>query len=138
MAAPGRLTSFVGRVLVTLIFLVVGYNKLTHFAATAAILASLKIPFPRFATVVAILIELVGGISVLVGFKTRFWAWIMFLYLIPVTFLIHSFWKMAGAERADIMIHFLKNLSILGALLLLAAYGPGPLSVDGSGARPKE
>ncbi len=137
MAAPNRLTALVGRVLVTPVFLVTGYMKATHFSATAASLASMKIPLATFAAAVAILIELGGGISVVLGFKTRFWAWIMFLYLIPVTFLVHSFWKMSGAAQMDNMIHFLKNLSIMGALLLLAACGPGPLSLDEAGGKSK-
>ncbi|MGO9641109.1 MAG: DoxX family protein [Candidatus Acidiferrales bacterium] len=137
MAASNRLTSFVGRVLVTPIFLVTGYMKATHFAATTATLASMKIPLATVATAIVILIELGGGISVLLGFKTRFCAWIMFLYLIPVTFLVHSFWKMPGAAQTDNMVHFLKNLSIMGALLLLAVYGPGPLSVDEAGGKAK-
>jgi putative oxidoreductase len=137
MATPNRLTALVGRVLVALIFLGSGFMKATHFSATAAALASMKIPLATFATAIVILIELGGGISVVLGFKTRFWAWIMFLYLIPVTFMVHAFWKMSGAERTDNMIHFLKNLSIMGALLLLAACGPGPLSVDEAGGKSK-
>ncbi len=137
MATPNRLTALVGRVLVTPVFLCTGLMKATHFAATAATLASMKIPLATVATAVVILIELGGGISVLVGFKTRFCAWIMFLYLIPVTFLVHSFWKMSGTAQIDNMVHFLKNLSIMGALLLLAAYGPGPLSVDEAGGKSK-
>jgi putative oxidoreductase len=137
MATPNRLTALVGRVLVALIFLVAGLMKAMHFSATAASLASMKIPLATFATAIVILIELGGGISVVLGFKTRFWAWIMFLYLIPVTYMVHAFWKVPGAERMDNMIHFLKNVSIMGALLLLAAYGPGPLSVDEAGGKSK-
>ena len=137
MAAQNRLTALVGRVLVTPIFLWAGYMKVSHFSATAASLASLKIPLATFAAAVAILIELGGGISVVLGFKTRFWAWIMFLYLIPVTYKVHAFWTEAGDARTDDMIHLLKNLSIMGALLLLAAYGPGPLSVDEAGGKSK-
>jgi putative oxidoreductase len=76
-----------------------------------------------------------GGLAVLAGFKTRIAAWLLFLYLIPTTFVFHNFWTMQGMERQDGMVHFMKNLAIMGGLLLLAASGPGERSVDSRAAR---
>ena len=53
----------------------------------------------------------------------RILTWIVFLYLIPTTFLFHNFWAVQGADRIDAMIHFEKNLAIMGGLVLLAAFG---------------
>jgi putative oxidoreductase len=68
----------------------------------------------------------------LVGVGTRVVAWIVFFYLIPTTLLFHNFWAMTGGDRIDNMIHFEKNLAIMGGLLFLAAFGAGAYSVDAS------
>jgi putative oxidoreductase len=60
----------------------------------------------------------------------------MFLYLIPVSLVMHNFWAYAGMERVDQMMHFLKNLSIMGGLLMVTAFGAGRLSLDGRRAQP--
>jgi putative oxidoreductase len=82
-----------------------------------------------------LVVEILGGLAVLAGFYSRFTAWILFLYLIPTTFLFHNFWAFQGADRIDPLIHFEKNLAIMGGLLLLAAFGAGPYSIDSSRAQ---
>jgi len=83
----------------------------------------------------AAVIELAGGLAIIAGFQTKIAAWILFLYLIPVTFLFHNFWAMQGAEQQQNMINFLKNVAIMGGLVILATYGAGPYSVDHSRAK---
>jgi len=123
-------TALVGRILIVVPFLVFGFMKLTNFHGSVEYLAALKIPMTTAAAVIAIIIELLGGLCVLLGFKARFWGWVLFLYLIPVTFVAHNFWAYSGAARVENEGNFLKNLAIMGGLLLLAAFGPGALSVD--------
>jgi putative oxidoreductase len=125
-----RFTALAGRILVAVPFLVFGFAKIVQFQAVGQRLATMKIPMPTIATVIIIIIEALGGLCLVIGFKTRFWAWIIFLYVIPVTFIQHRFWDYAGGQRMDEMAHFLKYIAIMGALLLLAAFGPGSLSVD--------
>jgi putative oxidoreductase len=125
-----RLAALVGRILIAVPFLTYGIMKLTNFHGSVEYLAALKIPMTTAAAVIAIIIELLGGVCVVLGFKARFWGWVLFLYLIPVTFLAHNFWAYSGAARMDNEGNFLKNLAIMGGLLLLAAFGPGSLSVD--------
>jgi putative oxidoreductase len=125
-----RLAALVGRILIVVPFLVFGFMKFTNFHGSVETLAALKIPMTTAAAVIAIIIELLGGVCVVLGFKARFWGWVLFLYLIPVTFLAHNFWAYSGAARMDNEGNFLKNLAIMGGLLLLAAFGPGSLSVD--------
>jgi len=125
-----RVVALLGRTLVAVPFLVFGAVKITQFHGTAGYFAALKIPMPTIATVIVIIIEVLGGICLVVGFKARLWAWLMFLYLIPVTFMIHNYWTYSGAQRTDELIHFYKNIAILGGLLLIAAFGPGSASVD--------
>jgi putative oxidoreductase len=125
-----RLATLLGRILISVPFLVFGVMKLENFHASAGQLAALKIPMATAAAAIAIIIELLGGVCVVLGFKARFWGWVLFLYLIPVTFLAHNFWAYSGAARMENEGNFLKNLAIMGSLLLLAAFGPGPMSVD--------
>jgi|SRR5580704_4954672 putative oxidoreductase len=125
-----RLAALIGRILVAVPFLAFGTMKLADFHGTVGYFAALKIPMTTAAVAAAIIIELLGGLCVVIGFKVRFWAWILFLYLIPVTFVAHNFWTHTGAARMDNELHFIKNIAIMGGLLLLAAFGPGSLSAD--------
>lgn len=111
-----------GRVLLALIFVLSGIGKLTGWSATAGMMASKGMPAVSFFLAMAILFELGGGLSLLTGFKARIGAAALFLFLIPVTLVFHNFWAVQGMEQRMQMINFLKNLSIMGGLLLLAAH----------------
>jgi putative oxidoreductase len=123
-----------GRILLSIVFILGGVGKITGFSFEEGMVAAKHLPLPAVALGIALVIELLGGLAILVGVWTRFVAWIVFLYLIPTTFLFHNFWAMQGADRIDTMIHFQKNLAIMGGLLLLAAFGAGAYSVDSSRA----
>ena len=88
------------------------------------------VPAPAAALAVATIVELVGGLAVLVGLKVRFAALVLFVYLVPVTLIMHSFFGLEGAERQGQAIHFMKNLAIMGGLLMVTGLGAGPFSVD--------
>jgi putative oxidoreductase len=77
----------------------------------------------------------VGGLAILVGVKTRWVAYAFVVYLALVTFFAHNFWDMQGAARGGNMAHFYKNLTMMGAFLLLALQGAGRYSVDGQTSR---
>jgi len=123
----------VGRILIALIFLLSGFGKLTGFAGTAGYMAS-KMPVSGtlidLLLVITIIVELGGSLALVLGFKARIAALVLFLWMIPVTLIFHNFWA-APADQAMIQqIMFLKNLAIMGGMLLIMANGPGPLSVD--------
>ena len=77
------------------------------------------------------IIELVGGLSILLGYKAKYGAWLIVLFLIPVTFMLHNFWTITDplAQQMD-MAAFMKNISMTGAALMIAYFGTGPLSID--------
>jgi len=129
-AAQVRSMTVVGRVLLTLIFLVAATGKLLDFNGTVQHLASKGVPLPQFLLAVAIALEIGGALLVLVGFHARLGALMLILFLIPTTFVIHNFWAVDGNQRIVEMLQFLKNMAILGGLLLIGAYGAGPLSLD--------
>jgi putative oxidoreductase len=129
--SSGGIVSLLGRVLLSAIFIIFGFSKIFSFSMFAGMLASKGFPLATLAMSIAVAIEVLGGLAVLVGFQTKIVAGIVFLYLIPTTFLFHNFWAMQGAARMDNMAHFFKNLAIMGGFLLLAASGPGRYSIDG-------
>jgi putative oxidoreductase len=124
-----------GRILLSLVFIWGGVGKITGFSFEQELVAAKHLPVPAVALGIALLVELVGGLAILTGIYTRFTAWIVFLYMIPTTFLFHNFWAVQGADRIDTMVHFEKNVAIMGGLLLLAAFGSGAYSIDNARAK---
>ncbi len=121
----------VGRIMIALIFVMsaVG-NKIPNFSAVAGYMAGEGVPLPHVLLAGAIVFLLVGGLSVIFGFKTRIGALLLLIFLILATFFFHDFWNFAGDERQEQMIQFMKNLSLMGTMVFLIAMGPGPLSLD--------
>ncbi len=118
-----------GRILYSAIFLM---SVPGHFTAgTIAYAAQHGVPLASLAVPLSGIIALAGGLSILLGYKARYGAWLIVLFLVPVTVMIHRFWGLADPAAAMTQqIMFMKNLSMLGAALLIAHFGSGPLSVD--------
>jgi putative oxidoreductase len=120
----------IGRVLFALIFVasVVGHfssAEISEAAAHGVPVATLLVPL-------AGLIALVGGVSVMLGYRARFGALLLLVFLVPVTLVMHKFWGLADPQMAMMQkIHFMKNTSLIGACLLLMYHGSGPYSLDG-------
>jgi putative oxidoreductase len=85
---------------------------------------------PQVLAALTVALELGGGILLVIGFKARWVALLFFLWLIPTTFIFHKFWGIDAAQAQAQMTNFLKNVSIMGGMLLLFAFGPGAYSVD--------
>ena len=128
-------TPLAGRILMSVMFLVSGFFKIGGYTQMVGYATAKGLPMASVAIACAAVLELAGGLAILAGFQTKIAAWLLFLYLIPVTFLFHNFWALQGAEQQNNMIHFLKNVAIMGGLVILAANGPGPYSVDHSRAK---
>jgi len=122
--------ALVGRILVALIFIISGFGKITGYAGTAGYMASKGIPMVDVLLPLTILIELGGGLLLAIGWKVRWAAAVMFLFLIPVTLVFHNPAGLAPAEAQQQMINLLKNLSIMGGMLCLFAFGPGRFGLD--------
>lgn len=123
-------TPAAGRALLSLIFVLSAFGKLANLSGTAQYMDSAHMPLVPFFLGGAIVLELLGGVSVLLGFKARYGAMALILFLIPATLIFHNFWAFEGAQQQMQMINFLKNVAIMGGLLLLVAHGSGPLSLD--------
>ena len=121
----------IGRILIAALFLVAGFGKIMGFAGTAGYMAKLGFPAPEVMTAISILIEAGGGILLIIGWKTRWVAWGLAIFVVIATLAAHRFWEIPdAAQMMGQRIHFLKNLAIIGGLLFVAAFGPGSISVD--------
>ena len=114
----------VGRSLLAIIFIIAGYNKMTGFEETAGYMASKGLPFTEGLLVLTIIIELGGGLLILVGLQARWAATAIFLFLIPVTVIFHPVWVDSGQFNS-----FFKNLAIMGGMIYIMVFGPGPYSL---------
>ncbi len=109
----------VGRVFLSLIFVLSALGKLADLGGTAGYMTNAGMPAVWFFLPMAILLELGGGITVATGYGARLGAIALLVFLVPATCIFHSFWALHGPERQMQMIHFMKNLSIMGGLLLV-------------------
>ena len=118
-----------GRLLFSAIFLMSSFG---HFSAkTIGYAAAQGVPLAQIAVPVSGLLALAGGLSVLLGYRAKIGAWMLVLFLIPVTFMMHRFWGVADPQAAQMqMIMFMKNVSMLGGALLITQFGAGPASID--------
>ena len=123
--------SLCGRLMVATIFLMsaVG-NKIPNFNEVAGYMASEGVPMPQVALAGAIVFLIAGSLSVIAGFKIRFGAALLLVFLLLATHFFHDFWKFEGQEQQMQMIQFMKNLSLMGTMVFLMANGAGALSVD--------
>ena len=120
-----------GRILLALLFLVAGVRKLMAVSGSTAYLAKLGFPMPEVMVWVAIVVEIGGALLLILGWQARKAAWLLTLFTLIATFAAHRFWEFEAAQYANQMNHFLKNLSVVGGLLLIAAFGAGGASLDG-------
>lgn len=123
-----------GRVLMSGLFVWGGYGKLMAPGATTQYFAHVGVPLPGVMVLIAILVELVGGIMLLVGFKTHWVAGLLAIWSLITGFAVHLVAGVSGADAMvahDNMIHFYKNLAMAGGFLFVLVYGAGQLSIDG-------
>lgn len=128
-----QLASFgplVARILIALIFIASGAGKITGFEGTVGYIASKGLPFPALAAIAAIIVELGGGILLVLGYKARWAAFFMFGFSLAAALIFHNFWAVPAAEAQNQMIHFMKNISMAGGLLLIVTHGSGARSIE--------
>lgn len=122
-------TVILGRILYSLIFIMSSFehfsSKTIGYAASQGVpLASVLVPFSG-------IMALLGGLSILLGYKSRWGALLLIMFLVPVTFMMHNFWAISDPMAKQMqMIMFMKNVSMLGAALMILNFGTGPLSIE--------
>jgi putative oxidoreductase len=120
---------FLGRLFFALIFILAGprhfLSEMIAYAASQGVpMASIAVPFSGALAVL-------GGLSILLGYRAKIGAWLIVLFLVGVTPMIHKFWAVTDPMMHQIQfIMFMKNLSMLGGALLITQFGAGPWSLD--------
>lgn len=120
----------VGRILIALIFVMSGASKVLGFDGTVGYIASRGLPLASVGAVAAILVELGGGILLVMGWHARIAAAVMCGFTFLAAVLFHGFWAVPPDQVQNTLIHFMKNISMMGGLLYVVVHGAGPLSVD--------
>ena len=136
--APRSTAALVGRVLLCAIFLVSGIAKITDPAGAMGYMTKVGIPNADVLVYVAGAAEILGGLALLFGFLARVGAAGLIVYLAITTFFFHNFWALPPDQAKTQMVQFMKNLSIIGGLAMVVAFGPGRFSIDALLRRPKE
>jgi putative oxidoreductase len=114
-----------GRVLIAALFLLSGIGKIASPSMTEGYIASAGLPAPLFGLLIAILVEVGGGLLLIAGFQTRIVALVLAVFTLAAALVFHH-----NFADQNAMIHFFKNFAIIGGLLQIAAFGPGSVSLD--------
>jgi putative oxidoreductase len=117
------------RVLLSSPFLYSGVDKCRRWSAAQREVAASGLPWPTLLHLVTVVVQLGGGLFLLLGIEARLGALLLSFFLIPVTVMYHPFWKRSGAELVVEADHFLSNLAIIGGLLVIIVLGSGPISL---------
>jgi putative oxidoreductase len=135
--AAGALTdaqnalALLGRVLLAWLFVPAGWAKIAGFSGLTGYIASKGVPFPELCAAIAIVAELGLGLLLLAGWKARWAALGLAIFVAVITPIFHNYWAMPEAQAMMQKQAFDKNLGVVGGLLALAAFGPGRFSFDG-------
>lgn len=134
VAVSNGIVVLLGRFLFVAIFVLAGLN---HFSkASTEHAASQGVPMASVAVPLSGVLAIAGGLSILLGYRAKLGAWLIVLFLVPVTVMMHKFWAVSDPMAAQVqMIMFMKNISIVGAALLISQFGAGPLSLDARRSR---
>ena len=123
--------ALVGRLLMSWIFISSGFGKLTDVAAFAGGLAKRGVPAPSFMGWLGAIVELGGGLLILLGVKLRYTAILMILFVIVATLISHRYWDYPVDQLVAQKTNFWKNVTIIGGMLFMFLAGAGRYSVDG-------
>jgi len=118
--------ALIGRLFFSSMLLLFGYGKLTDYAGTVGYMGSLGLPAPALFTVLAIIIEIGGGLLVLVGYQTRIVSLALAIFVLVAAFIGH--FQLGDPNQFQ---HFMKNMAIVGGSLAFVAFGAGAYSIDG-------
>ena len=120
-----------GRALLALLFIPAGLMKIGGFAGTVGYISSVGLPLPQLGAVIAIVVEVGGGLALLAGFGTRIAALALALFTLVATVIFHAYWAMPAEQAMVQQLMFFKNIAVVGGLLTLVAHGAGAFSLDG-------
>ncbi len=125
MKKTNKYINRIGRILFSLIFIASGISKIGDWQKTIDYMGSHQMIFIPFFLILAIILQVLGGLFIITNYKTKIGVVLLLVFLIPATFIFHNFWSLPTETEIDMvnqqyeMISFLKNITIIGALLLI-------------------
>jgi putative oxidoreductase len=125
--------ALLGRLLLAAVFLPAGIGKISGFAGTAGYIESVGLPMPQVGAAIAVAVEIVGGLALIAGYGTRMAAIVLAAFTLVASFFFHAYWALPADQQMIPQLMFMKNVGLVGGLLVLAAFGAGGWSVDGRG-----
>ena len=134
-ASTQNFLQLLGRIMLSLIFIVAGIRKAMAFTGTVAYMTKFGVPFTEPLAVAAIALAIFGGLALLVGWKTRSIAAVLAIFVVIITPIFHAFWAVDAAAFGNQLNHFLKNVCLVGGLLYVVAFGSGMYSIEGGERR---
>lgn len=121
--------SLIGRICLGVLFLWAGLAKLAGIDGTMAYMASKNMPFIHFFLPAAISMQILGAFSLISGYKARWGAWLLIIFIIPAAIIFHDFWNLEGSAKLTEKMMFMKDLGVLGGLLFIAAFDSGKYTI---------
>ncbi|MGC4396220.1 DoxX family protein [Hydrogenophaga sp. T2] len=122
--------SLIGRILLAILFVPAGFSKIGGFAGTVGYATAMGLPLPTVGVAAALVIELFGGLALLIGYRTRVAAIALAVFTLVASFFFHAYWAVPAEQQMVQQLMFFKNIAIVGGLLAFAAFGAGGFSLD--------
>ncbi len=119
----------IGRIILGAFFINSGFNHFSNFNMIAGYASSKKIPFPKFSVFISGLFLLFGGLSILLGIYQVIGIILIIVFLLLAAFFVHNFWTLPKEQRQMDKVNFMKNLALVGALLMLLQIQNWPYSI---------
>jgi putative oxidoreductase len=130
MSGTSDALSLIGRILLAAIFVVSGFGKISGFEGLVGQIASKGFPAAQVFAAATIVIEVGAGLMLIAGWKARWAALLLAVFTAIVSIFFHNFWAVPEAQKMMQQLQFMKNLAMIGGLLMVTAFGPGRLSID--------
>lgn len=122
--------ALIGRILLAILFVPAGFSKIAGFAGSVGYATAMGLPLPTVGVAIALVIELFGGLALLIGYRTRIAAIALAVFTLVASFFFHAYWALPAEQQMMQQLMFFKNIAITGGLLAYAAFGAGGLSLD--------
>ncbi len=122
--------ALIGRILLAIVFVPAGFGKIAGFAGTVGYATAMGLPLPQVGVAIALVIELFGGLALLIGFRARYAAIALAVFTLVASFYFHAYWAVPAEQQMMQQLMFFKNIAITGGLLAFAAFGAGAFSLD--------
>lgn len=122
--------ALIGRILLAILFVPAGFGKIAGFAGTVGYATAMGMPLPQVGVAVALVVELFGGLALLLGYRTRIVALALAVFTLVASYFFHAYWAVPAEQQMMQQLLFFKNIAIIGGLLAFAAFGAGAFSLD--------